>query len=181
MLRVSRTDDRGHFIIKGVPQRDCRIYALQDADGNYRFSQQSEKLAFTPEIIMPSSKPDIRQDTIWQDSLRILDIKRSPYTHFLPDDVVLTAFNEVQTDRYFLKAERLKAENFTLFFSYGHKDLPIIKGLNFDATDAFVIEPSLNQDTITYWLRDSMLVNLSLIHISEPTRPRFGSRMPSSA
>lgn len=159
MLRVSRTDDRGHFIIKGVPQRDCRIYALQDADGNYRFSQQSEKLAFTPEIIMPSSKPDIRQDTIWQDSLRILDIKRSPYTHFLPDDVVLTAFNEVQTDRYFLKAERLKAENFTLFFSYGHKDLPIIKGLNFDATDAFVIEPSLNQDTITYWLRDSMLVN----------------------
>ena len=23
--------------------------------------------------------------------------------------------------------------------------------------------------------------NLSLIHISEPTRPRFGSRMPSSA
>ena len=97
MLRVSRTDDRGHFIIKGVPQRDCRIYALQDADGNYRFSQQSEKLAFTPEIIMPSSKPDIRQDTIWQDSLRILDIKRSPYTHFLPDDVVLTAFNEVQT------------------------------------------------------------------------------------
>ena len=29
-------------------------------------------------------------------------------------------------------------------------------------------------------LRRSSLV-LSLIHISEPTRPRFGSRMPSSA
>ena len=26
-----------------------------------------------------------------------------------------------------------------------------------------------------------MAVDLSLIHISEPTRPRFGSRMPSSA
>ena len=26
-----------------------------------------------------------------------------------------------------------------------------------------------------------LLLNLSLIHISEPTRPRFGSRMPSSA
>ena len=26
-----------------------------------------------------------------------------------------------------------------------------------------------------------MIVALSLIHISEPTRPRFGSRMPSSA
>ena len=28
---------------------------------------------------------------------------------------------------------------------------------------------------------DWMLQDLSLIHISEPTRPRFGSRMPSSA
>ena len=28
---------------------------------------------------------------------------------------------------------------------------------------------------------DSRVRALSLIHISEPTRPRFGSRMPSSA
>ena len=34
------------------------------------------------------------------------------------------------------------------------------------------------------WIRQSgygILGDLSLIHISEPTRPRFGSRMPSSA
>ena len=28
---------------------------------------------------------------------------------------------------------------------------------------------------------DELFSDLSLIHISEPTRPRFGSRMPSSA
>ena len=28
---------------------------------------------------------------------------------------------------------------------------------------------------------DQAITDLSLIHISEPTRPRFGSRMPSSA
>lgn len=159
MLRVARTDSRGHFAIKGVAKGDYRIYALQDMDGNYRFNQQSEKLAFTPEVIMPSSKPDIKQDTIWRDSLHITDIKQVPYTHFLPDDVVLTAFTEQQTGRFFLKAERKEADNFTLFYSYGNAELPQITGLNFNTKDAFITEPSLNQDTITYWLKDTALVN----------------------
>ena len=34
MLRVSRTDSRGHFVIRGVAKGDYRIYALKDADGN---------------------------------------------------------------------------------------------------------------------------------------------------
>ena len=159
MLRVSRTDSRGRFIIRGVAKGDYRIYALQDMDGNYMYNQKSEKLAFTPEIIMPSWKPDIRQDTLWIDSLRIKDIKQVPYTHFLPDDVVLNSFTATQTDRFFLKSERKEANHFTLFFSYGDADLPQIKGLNFNAKDAFITEPSMNQDTINYWLRDTVLVN----------------------
>ena len=159
MLRVSRTDSRGHFSIRGVAKGDYRIYALQDMDGNYMYNQKSEKLAFTPEVIMPSWKPDIRQDTLWIDSLHIKDIKQVPYTHFLPDDVVLNSFTPTQTDRYFLKSERKEPNHFTLFFSYGDADLPQITGLNFNAKDAFITEPSLNQDTIIYWLRDTALVN----------------------
>ena len=87
------------------------------------------------------------------------DIKQVPYTHFLPDDVVLNSFTPTQTDRYFLKSERKEPNHFTLFFSYGDADLPQITGLNFNAKDAFITEPSLNQDTIIYWLRDTALVN----------------------
>lgn len=159
MLRVSRTDSRGRFVIRGVAKGDYRIYALQDMDGNYMYNQKSEKLAFTPEVIMPSWKPDIRQDTLWIDSLHIKDIKQVPYTHFLPDDVVLNSFTATQTDRFFLKSERKEPNHFTLFFSYGDADLPQITGLNFNAKDAFIPEPSLNQDTIIYWLCDSALVN----------------------
>lgn len=46
-----------------------------------------------------------------------------------------------------------------MYFSYGHPELPVIKGLNFDSNDAFVIEANEKQDTIHYWLRDTMLVN----------------------
>lgn len=159
MLRVSRTDSRGKFIIKGVAPGDYRIYALQDADNNYTFSQKSEQLAFSHDIITPSFKPDVRQDTLWRDSLHIDSIMRVPYTHFLPDDIVLRAFTETQTDRYLVKTERTEPDHFTMFFSYGDSLLPQINGLNFNADDAFVIEPTEKQDTVTYWLRDTTLVN----------------------
>ena len=126
MLRVARTDSRGHFIIKGVADGEYRIYALQDADNNYYYSQKSEKLAFNHDIIVPSCKPDIRQDTIWRDSLHIHNIIQTGYTHFLPDNIVLRAFNEVITDKHLLKVERKDPDNVTMFFSYGDRTLPKI-------------------------------------------------------
>ena len=105
MLRVSRTDSRGRFVIKGIAPGSYRIYALQDADNNYVFNQKSEQIAFSHDVIVPSWKPDVRQDTTWLDSLRIDSIKRVPYTHFLPDDIALRAFTETQTDRVLIKSE----------------------------------------------------------------------------
>ena len=157
--RVSRTDSRGRFVIKGIKPGNYRVYALMDADGNYLFNQKSEKIAFSRDIIVPSCKPDIRQDTIWRDSLHIDNILRVPYTHFFPDDIVLRAFTEEQTDRFLLKSERKEANRFTLTFSHGDADLPVIRGLDFDAENAFVVESSEKNDSITYWLRDTLLVN----------------------
>ena len=136
MLRVARTDSRGRFVIKGVAPGEYHAYALQDNDGNYFFSQKNEKIAFSHDIIIPTG-----------------------YTHFLPDNIVLRAFTEVQTDRYYLKNERKQADNFTLFFTYGSDQLPEIKGFNFNEQDAFLLEASEHLDTLRYWLKDTMLVN----------------------
>lgn len=166
MLRVARTDGRGRFTIKGVKAGDYRLYALQDQDNDYRFSQKAEAIAFTPEIFTPTWKPDVRQDTIWRDSLHIAAITPVKYTHFLPDDVALTVFTEEQTDRYFLKSDRTDERFFTLFYTYGDRELPIVRGLNFNAEEALLVEPSVNQDTITYWLRDTMLINRDTLLMS---------------
>ena len=87
------------------------------------------------------------------------------YTRFTPDDIVLRAFNEPLTDRFFLKAERQEADHFSLFFSYGDKSLPELRALNFDDRDAFFIEHSVRRDTITYWLRDTTLVNQDTLNV----------------
>ena len=159
MIRISRTDSRGHFVIKGVAPGTYRAYALQDADGDFIYNQKSEMLAFSHETFEPSWKPDTRQDTIWRDSLHIENILRVPYTHFLPDDVTLLAFTAVQTNRHLLKTERQEPNKFSFYFTYGDSLLPVVRGLNFNADSAFVIETNERRDTIHYWLRDTILVN----------------------
>ena len=167
LMRISRTDGTGHFVIKGVAPGAYRVYALQDADANYRFSQKSEMIAFSHDIYNPYAKPDIRQDTIWRDTLHIDNILQVPYTHFYPDDVILMAFQEVQTDRYLLRQpDRTEANRITLYYSYGNEQLPVIKGFNFDADSAFVLEASQKKDTLTYWLRDTTLVNTDTLELS---------------
>jgi uncharacterized protein (DUF2141 family) len=159
LLRVSRTDSRGHFVVKGVAPGTYRAYALQEADGDFRFGQKSEMIAFSHDTFEPSSKPDVRTDTVWRDSLHIDALLKVPYTHFLPDDITLLAFTHTQTDRMLLKTERVEPHKFSIYFTYGDSLLPQIKGLNFDADSAFIIEANEKRDTIHYWLRDTMLVN----------------------
>ncbi len=167
LMRISRTDASGHFVIKGVAPGEYRVYALQDADGDFKFTQKSEMIAFSHQTYKPSAGPDIRQDTIWRDTLHIDNILRVPYTHFYPDDVVMLAFQELQTDRYLLKQpDRTDADRIKLFFSYGNEQLPIIKGLNFDADSAFVVEHNAKKDSITYWLRDTTLINTDTLTLS---------------
>ena len=162
-VRVARTNGSGRFTIKGVAPGNYYVYALQDADGDFVYGQKSETIGFSHEVVTPTCKPDVRQDTVWTDTLHISNILRVDYTHFLPDDVTLLCFKAPQTDRYLIKTERKEPEKLGLFFSYGNDSLPRIRGLNFNADSAFVLEPSTHRDTIYYWLRDTALVQLDTL------------------
>ena len=165
MIRVSRTDSRGHFVVKGVAPGTYRAYALQDADGNFVYSQKSEMLAFNHETYEPSWKPDTRQDTIWRDSLHIDKILQIPYIHFMPDDITLLAFTAIQDSRFLLKTERQDPNKLGVYFTYGDSLPPVLRGLNFNSDNAFVVESSPKNDTIFYWLRDTALINTDTLTI----------------
>lgn len=165
--RVGRTDSRGRFSIRGVAPGKYRIYALQDADQNFAYSQPTEVIAFNDSIIIPSMEERMRQDTIWIDSLTVDTIVERQYTHYLPDDVLLRAFKELSFSQRFLKAERLTPEKFSLYFTAPADTLPLLKGLNFNEEDAFVIEqPTGRNDTIHYWIKDSLLYKQDSLKMS---------------
>ena len=163
--RVSRTDSRGHFVIRGVAPGKYRIYALMDGNQNYLFDSKTEAIAFSDSIIIPSMMPATRQDTIWKDTLTIDTIKTVAYTRFTPDDIILRAFKEENTRQYFSRGQRDKENHFILKFSAKADTLPTLKGLNFDETDAFIIEPNAGNDSICYWIKDSLVYQMDTLKI----------------
>ena len=157
--RISRTDSRGRFTMRGMAPGKYRIYALADANGNYRFDQKSEKIAYLDSLIIPYATPSWRYDTIWHDSTTVDSIKRVPYIRLQPDNIVLRAFQVPLKQQYLVKNPREKHNSFKLFFSEAADTLPTIRGLDFEADDAFVVENNVTNDTILYWIKDSTIYN----------------------
>lgn len=164
--RIGRTDGSGHFIVKGVAPGRYRIFALNDQDQSYTYTQKSEKLAFTKQIITPYARYETRMDTVWHDSIHYDSIFPVKYTHFYPDDVVLLAFTAKQDDRYLLKSERPEQRFFSLFFTAKSDTLPRITPLNFTAGDStIIVETVPTNDTIKYWITDSLIYTMDTLEI----------------
>lgn len=153
-LRVARTNGSGHFSIKGIAPGRYRIFALNDMDNDYRFGQRSEAIAFDTTVYVPSSRPDLRMDTCWRDTIYYDSIRVVPYTHYYPDDIVLRSFLEAKQDLHLLKTERTEPDWFRLYFTAPVDTLPVIKGLNFNEK-CLVTETSMKNDTLTYWITDT--------------------------
>ena len=152
--RVSRTNGSGRFCIKGVKSGKYRAFALEDKDGDFLFSQKSERVAFQQDTFTTTCKWDMRMDTIWRDSTHYDSIRVVPYVHYYPDDLVLNAFLETGQAQHLLKVERPDPDAITLYFTAPADTLPVIRGLNFDEK-CLVVDASLHYDTITYWITDT--------------------------
>ena len=165
MLRIGRTDGSGHFRIRGIRPGSYRIFSLVDSDNDFKLSQRGERLGFSKDVITPSFMPDTYRDTIWVDSLHISDIKEQHYIRFTPDDICLLSFVQKQTERYLIKTERPEPDRMKVYFSTPSDSLPLFRALNFDDKDAFLVETSAKADTITYWLRDTTLINQDSLRV----------------
>ncbi len=179
LQRVARTDANGRFSIKGIAPGSYRIYALQDMDGDFKFSQKGERIAFSRELVTPSSFPDVRHDTLWTDTVRYDTIMAVPYTHYLPDNLVLLAFMEKGQPRHLLKTQRDVPEKFSLFFTAPSDTAPTLRGIGFDAKKSLLVSHSKGNDTINCWVTDTALAacdTLGLLCTFDETNDSTGVR-----
>ena len=176
LTRVARTNGSGQFTVKGVRPGTYRAYALQDMDNNYRFNQKSEKLAFDTVTVFTGQRPDIKPDTIWNPDSTIQKIRMVPFIHYYPDNLVLRSFLEGGQDKHLLKTERKNPDSFTLYFTAPQDSLPHIEGVGFDAQSVLVPEPSAKNDTITYWITDTLVSypDTLTIHLTYPDTDTLG-------
>mgnify|MGYP003058995516 CR=1 FL=1 len=117
--------------------------------------------------ILPAMDERTRLDTLWKDSLTIDTIMERAYTHFSPDDVILRCFKERVLSQRLIRSERPESRKFSFYFSTQADSLPLLKGLNFDETNAFIVEkPTGRIDTLHYWIRDSLIYKMDTLKMS---------------
>lgn len=164
--RVSRTDGSGHFTVRGIAPGKYRIYAVMDMDQTFSYSQRNEKIAWLDTIIVPTSELNYREDTIFNPDLTVDTTAIVPFTRFMPDNITLLAFTPEPVIQYMSGYERPSHRQFTLRFALPVDSMPVIKGLNFDEKDAYVLQHSIRYDTLTFWMKDSTVFYMDTLEIS---------------
>ena len=165
--RTSKTDDRGRFTIRNIATGTYRLYALADANRDYRFDQPGEAIAFLDSTVTPTFRFATRQDTTWKDSVTVDTIRTVHYTHFLPDDVTLRLFKEVTQRQYMLRPGRDRADLFTLHFNAPLDSLPTVSLLDGARRNApwFLTQPMAGRTAVRYWITDSAVWTRDTVHL----------------
>ena len=166
-VRTSRTNDRGRFTIRNITPGKYRVYALKDANRDYKFDQPGEDIAFTEEVFVPTFEPATRQDTIWKDSLTIDTIMVVNYTRYFPDNIELRLFKEKFERQYMLRPERLSEKTFQLKFNADLDTLPVPHLINAESEQEnwYMTNEKEGRKVIEYWITDSTVWALDTLSL----------------
>ncbi|MDE6037990.1 MAG: Ig-like domain-containing protein, partial [Duncaniella sp.] len=165
--RITKTNQLGQFTLRNLKEGTYRIFALKDVNRDYHWDR-SEDVAFYDVTISPSSTPITVTDTLTRQNGERDSLVTRDATRFLPDDILLTWFNEGYTSQYLKDYKRSERNKITFQFSTKADTLPIIKLLNTHRAGEEIsawsmLDASPTLDTLTYWISDTSLVALDSI------------------
>lgn len=166
--RVAKTNDKGQFTIRGLKKGAYRLFALADANNDFKWDNPEEDIAFTDFTIEPYCEQISVNDTILDIITGKIDtIVKRQRTRFLPNNILLNSFNIDFRQQYLVKNERIDSTRFSLIFNTKASNLPEIKLIDFpEINDWYILEHSANNDTLNYWIRQPQLIHTDTLRAS---------------
>lgn len=172
--RVTRTNQYGQFTLRNLAPGSYRLYALNDANSDYHWDR-SEDIAFLGEAVTPATEQITVTDTV-----KGSDGNDSTFTHpgtlFLPNDLILTWFNENYKPSYITKYERTDINRLSLLFNAPMDSMPEITIVAQDGPLAplagrplkewGVMDASAHGDTLDVWIADSAVIKTDSLFIA---------------
>ncbi|MBR1803448.1 MAG: Ig-like domain-containing protein [Muribaculaceae bacterium] len=165
--RITRTNDRGQFTIMGLKPGKYHVFALNDIDGNYRMAR-TEDIAFANRVYEPSVTTFESMDTIFTFDHKVDTVMHAVHTDFLPNNVLLSLFNEHYQSLYLKTSSRPSPNKLHLLFGAAVDSLPQLEILRpaAHAADWYRLERTARSDSLTYWLTDSTLIKSDTITVA---------------
>ncbi|MCM1521702.1 MAG: Ig-like domain-containing protein [Muribaculaceae bacterium] len=169
--RITKTNQLGQFTIRGLSPGEYKVFAVNDVNRDYHWDR-SEDIAFYDVTVSPSSMPTTVTDTLvsTQTGLRDSVVTRGA-TAFLPNDLLLTWFNEGYSSQYLKEYKRPALDRISLTFGTKADTLPTIKLVNThragdDISTWAALDANARLDSLQYWITDTTLSDLDSIFIS---------------
>ncbi|MDR3309404.1 MAG: Ig-like domain-containing protein [Tannerella sp.] len=172
LLRTSKTDERGRFVIHNVAHGAYHVFALEDKNRNYSYDKNNdESLAFLDSLIIPWCERAMVSDTIWRDTITVDTVRLVERTLFYPKDLLLWYFKDSITPRQrMLRPDRPQDYIFTLKFNAPVDTFPMPQPLNFEPEDTTWYVTQHGQDAegfaINYWVLDSAIYKIDTLLVS---------------
>lgn len=168
LVKIAKTNDRGAFTIRNLKRGEYKLFAIKDANNDYKFDSPTEDIAFYNEIIIPEAKLVTHTDTIFNEAQEIDTIIENSHYHHAPNNILLSMFNEEFKSQYLVKNERQARNKLYLEFAAAADTLPEIRLLGDSipsGNDWYIVDRSETNDSITYWLTDTTVMANDSIRI----------------
>jgi len=164
---MAKTNSLGRFNIRNVSPGKYRIYALEDANRNYKFDQPGEAMGWSDIIVEPAFEYREFADTIHIDSLEVDSIHYHTELVYTPDSIKLLKFQHDYKDQYLTSEERKEKAKLTYYFNRPlEEDAQITLTGKENLNNLFIMDRSVNNDTVSFWLKDSTYYNQDSLSIS---------------
>ncbi|MCU4156405.1 Ig-like domain-containing protein [Carboxylicivirga sp. A043] len=166
-IRMAKTNSQGRFNIRNVSPGKYRVYALDDANRNNKFDQPGEAMAWSDIIVEPSFEYRTFADTIRIDSLETDSLHYYEKLVYTPDSFKLFKFQHDYKEQYLTSEERNERAKLTYYFNRPlEEDAQIALTGKEDLSDVFLMDRSVKNDTVTFWLSDSTYYNQDSLSVS---------------
>jgi len=161
-VRLGKTDKDGRFAIRNLSPGEYRVYAIEDGNRNYMFDQPGEYIAWLDTIISPSMEYVELPDSITPDS--VVFVETLVHT---PNDLKLFLFKEESSTQYPLGEERKDSNTLAFFFNSPLENFSVKPVLDEPLEEDWAIfEPSVKNDSMFMWIKDSTLYNKDTLTIA---------------
>lgn len=167
--RIARTNQLGQFTVRTLKPGTYRIFALNDMNRDYKWDR-SEDIAFYDFTVSPTVENiEVTDSFITADGRDSLVTR--PGIQYLPNDILLSWFNEGYKAQYLKDYKRPDRRRLTFEFATRSDTVPEISvvggpqdGRRID--DWAVTQVNPTRDSLVYWMRDTLVSRIDSLYLS---------------